>query len=123
VPHEDGGAGRQFYWEIGKNAFFALLALGVVVFFLKQIKKNAPGDIPLGVPLGEAETAGARGYAMAGAAGNGGGGGGAGGQGVALRKDLPPGVVTPEILNALIKENPANMTQAVRTWLTGAKSN
>jgi len=29
------------------------------------------------------------------------------------------GVVTVEVLNALIKENPSNMTQAVRSWLTG----
>ena len=37
---------------------------------------------------------------------------------------MPKKRVTVEVLNALIKENPANMTQAVRTWLAGpGKSN
>jgi flagellar biosynthesis/type III secretory pathway M-ring protein FliF/YscJ len=33
-------------------------------------------------------------------------------------RGLEPKVVTVEVLNQLIRENPANMTQAVRTWLT-----
>ena len=33
------------------------------------------------------------------------------------------GVVTVDVLNQLIRENPANMTQAVRTWLTKPKPN
>ena len=38
------------------------------------------------------------------------------------RHALPgKGVVTVEVLNQLIRENPANMTQAVRTWLGRAK--
>ena len=32
------------------------------------------------------------------------------------------GVVTVEVLNQLIRENPANMTQAVRSWLGRAKT-
>jgi len=32
-------------------------------------------------------------------------------------------VVTVDVLNQLIRENPANMTQAVRTWLTKTKPN
>lgn len=31
-------------------------------------------------------------------------------------------VVTVEVLNQLIKENPANMTQSIRSWLTRGKS-
>ncbi len=30
--------------------------------------------------------------------------------------------ITVEVLNQLIRENPANMSQAVRTWLTQGKS-
>ncbi len=30
----------------------------------------------------------------------------------------PPGLVTVDVLNQLIRENPSNMTQAVRTWMT-----
>jgi hypothetical protein len=32
------------------------------------------------------------------------------------------GVVTVEVLNRLIRENPANMTQAVRGWLARGKA-
>ena len=91
---------RQFYWEIGRNGLFALLALVMFVIFLKLLKKTPSNDIPIGLPLGQAD-------------GNG-----------DWRRDVKPGVVTVEVLNALIKENPANMTQAVRSWLTtGNKSN
>jgi hypothetical protein len=31
-------------------------------------------------------------------------------------------VVSVDVFNRLIKENPANMTQAVRAWLTRGKS-
>jgi len=91
---------RQFYWEIGRNVFFALLALGMLVFFLKLLKKTS-GEIPVGIPLNDLDGAGAEG---------------------ARRK--PPGMVTVEALNSLIRENPASVGQAVRSWLgTGGKSN
>ncbi len=38
-----------------------------------------------------------------------------------MRKRQPGGVVTVEVLNQLIRENPANMTQAVRSWLGRGK--
>jgi flagellar M-ring protein FliF len=84
---------RQFYWEMGKSALFALLALGIFVFFLKLLKKTS-GEIPVALlpePSEEAHGAGARGK--------------------------PPALVTVEALNALIRENPASVGQAVRTWL------
>lgn len=102
---------RQFYWEIGKNVLFALLALVIFIVFLKLLKKTSSNDIPIGVPLGQTD-----GLGDLPADGNGGSPG-------EWRKDAKPGVVTVDVLNALIKENPANMTQAVRTWLTGTKSN
>jgi hypothetical protein len=37
------------------------------------------------------------------------------------RKASHGGVVTVEVLNQLIRENPANMTQAVRSWLSRGK--
>jgi hypothetical protein len=33
-----------------------------------------------------------------------------------------PGVVTVEVLNRLIKENPANMTQAIRDWMNKGRT-
>ena len=95
---------RQFYWEIGKNGLFALLALGMLMVFLKQLKKTS-GDIPVGVPVSQLDEHGnpvASGPA---------------------RKEDKPGMVTVEALNALIRENPASVSQAMRSWLgapTGA---
>lgn len=90
---------RQFYWEIGRNAFFALLALGMFVFFLKLLKKTS-GEIPVGIPLDQLDDA-------------------------KSGRPRPPGMVTVEALNSLIRENPASVGQAVRSWLGtgGNKSN
>ena len=92
---------RQFYWEIGRNVFFALLALGMFLFFLKLLKKTS-GEIPVGVPLSGLDGAGSE-----------------------SGRRKPPGMVTVEALNSLIRENPASVGQAVRSWLGtgGNKSN
>ena len=102
---------RQFYWEVGRNVLFAAIALVMFMVFLKLLKKTNASDIPAGMTVGGDGSA----YA-----------GGEGGEGDAAgwRKDARAGIVTVEVLNALIKENPANMTQAVRSWLaSGNKSN
>ena len=80
--------------------------------FLKLLKKTTASDIPINLTSsGENGT-----FAAA--------EGGEGEAGAGWRKDAKAGVVTVEVLNALIKENPANMTQAVRSWLAaGNKSN
>jgi hypothetical protein len=36
--------------------------------------------------------------------------------------ETPPGVVTVDVLNRLIKENPANMTQAIRDWMNKGRT-
>ncbi len=101
---------RQFYWEVGKNVLFAGLALIMLVVFLKLLKKTTSSDIPVGEPPPASADPGA--------------GDDSGGRLGSWRKEQKPSVVTVEVLNALIKENPANMTQAVRTWLAGSgKSN
>lgn len=103
---------RQFYWEIGKNVLFAVIALIMFMVFLKLLKKTTSADIPVHLPAG-----GETGSFHPAEAGEGEAGAG-------WRKDAKAGVVTVEVLNALIKENPANMTQAVRSWLaSGNKSN
>jgi flagellar M-ring protein FliF len=101
---------RQFYWEVGKNVLFALVALIMVMIFLKLLKKTNSNDLTFGMGAGGAGAGGAE--------------GGDGEGGADWRKDAKAGVVTVDVLNALIKENPANMTQAVRSWLaTSNKSN
>ena len=36
--------------------------------------------------------------------------------------EADPGVVTVEVLNRLIKENPTNMTQAIRDWMNKGRT-
>jgi hypothetical protein len=63
--------------------------------FWRMLKNTKVDEIPLGIPIGNGN-------------GNGNGNGHYG----------KSGVVSVEVLNQLIRENPANMTQAVRGWLT-----
>jgi flagellar M-ring protein FliF len=96
---------QQFYWEVGKNGAFAVLALIILVVFLKLLKKTS-GEIPVQVPGNLADEFG---NALASAP-----------------IDKKPGMVTVEALNALIRENPASVSQAMRSWLgtgAGTKSN
>lgn len=84
---------HQVWWDLAKNAVYPLLA-GVVLFIFWRAFKSTPlENIPLGVPVGGRA--------------NGSGG-------------LTPGdsdAVTVEVLNQLIRENPNNMTQAIRSWM------
>jgi flagellar M-ring protein FliF len=89
---------KHLYWlELAQKFIYPVLALGVLFMFWRSLKRTKADDIPLGVPVGEGNGRVPR---------NGG------------------GLVTVEVLNQLIRENPANMTQAVRTWMhRGTKSN
>lgn len=88
----------QQWMQIGQTFAYPVLGL-VVLAMLWRILKRAPDvDIPIGVPVGEGDgnltvngKPGAR---------------------------TPRGVVTVDVLNQLIRENPQNMTQAIRGWMT-----
>lgn len=84
---------KQFWWDLAKTAIYPLLGCIVLFFFWRTFKSTPVDNIPLGVPVGS---------------------GGFGGRG------LRPGdsdSVTVEVLNQLIRENPHNMTQAIRSWM------
>jgi flagellar biosynthesis/type III secretory pathway M-ring protein FliF/YscJ len=89
---------RQLYWDIARNGLFALLALAVLIIFLRLLKKTS-NEITQGELLGQLDQLNA-----------------------ARRESAKPGgMVTVEALNALIRDNPASVGQAVRSWLgTGA---
>ena len=85
---------RQFWTDLGLKMVYPALALGVVFLFWRTLKRVKVEDVPLGVPLG-------------------------GGNGQYSRSNgNGSGLVTVEVLNQLIRENPANMSQAVRSWMT-----
>ena len=92
---------RQVWLDLAQKLVYPALALGVIFAFWRMFQKAKAEEIRLGVPLANGR-----------ANGNG------NGQAVLPGK----GVVTVEVLNQLIRENPANMTQAVRSWLGRAKS-
>ena len=114
VTHElDQQQKTDFWWELARNATYPVLGLVVFVILLRMLKRTPVQDIPLGVPVGR----------LMGAHNGNGNGNGHGHIGkVGDPYDSPPGVVTVEVLNRLIKENPANMTQAIRDWMNKGRT-
>ena len=101
---------HDFWWNLVKGLFYPGLALGILMIFLRLLKRTPADILPVGIPVGEL-----MGH------GNGNGNGRGNGHGLlpgGWKRDTAPGVVTADVLNQLIKENPANMSQAIRTWLT-----
>lgn len=96
---------QQFWWDLAKNAVYPLLACGVFFLFWRTIKRMPAENIPIGVPVGKM------------------GGNGSG----RLNGNSPgqhePGMVTVDVLNQLIRENPGNMTRAIRSWMSAGKGN
>lgn len=92
---------KQLLFDLAPKLAYPALALGVLFMFFRMLKNTKPDDIPLGVPIGNGS-------------GNGNGNG---------HFRPAAGVVTVDVLNQLIRENPANMTQAVRTWMSRSKPN
>jgi flagellar M-ring protein FliF len=88
---------RQFWIETAQKVIYPALAAGVLLLFWRLWKKTAKDEIPIAIPALN---------------GNGNGNG---------HRKSGQGVVTVEVLNQLIRENPANMTQAVRSWLARGK--
>jgi flagellar M-ring protein FliF len=90
---------RQLWFEMAQKAVYPVLAIGVLILFWRLWQKTSKDEIPIAIPATN---------------GNG------NGNGHSHRKSAQ-GVVTVEVLNQLIRENPANMTQAVRSWLSRSK--
>lgn len=101
---------HELWWSIGRGALYPGLALVALLVLLRLFKRTPVQEIQLGVPVGRL-MAGQR------AAGNG------HAAGVESWGAEPiPGVVSVDVLNRLIKENPANMTQAIREWMDKGRS-
>jgi flagellar M-ring protein FliF len=92
---------RQFWMEVAQKAMYPALAAGALFLFWVLWRKTAKDEIPIGIPL---------------TASNGNGNGNGNGH-----RSQGGGIVTVEVLNQLIRENPANMTQAVKNWLARGK--
>jgi len=98
---------RQRFWmELARNAVFPAVGLVVLVAFWRAFQKTPVDDIPIGVPVGYGESNG-----------NGHGNGHGGSNGHGEPEEVQPFVMTTEMLTQLVRENPANMTHALRTWM------
>jgi flagellar M-ring protein FliF len=96
---------RRVWLDLAQKLIYPGLALVVIIAFWRMFQKAKTEDVRLGVPLTNGN-------------GHSNGNGNGHGKGVLPGK----GVVTVEVLNQLIRENPGNMTQAVRSWLGRAKN-
>jgi flagellar M-ring protein FliF len=92
----------QQYTQIGQMVGYPLLGLIMLAMLMRVFKRAPDVDIPIGVPVGEGD-----GRVMV----NGKPG-----------ARTPYGVVTVDLLNQMVRENPQNMTQAIRGWMTRGES-
>ncbi len=105
---------NEFWMNLGKSALYPLFAMVFLGLLLWQLKRTSLDEIPIGIPIDQINIAQPTN-------GNGSVNGNGHGKSFSLIKDTIPGVVTVEVLNQLIKENPDNMTQAIRSWMTREK--
>lgn len=95
---------HDFWFDLARNSAYPALGLLALVILLRMFKGTPVQEIPIGVPVGRLNGNGKLN-------GNGNGGG-------HWTDDVEPRVVTVDVLNKLIKDNPANMTQAIRDWMS-----
>lgn len=97
---------EEFWWGMARSLAFPAAGLVAFMILMRQFKRTPVQEIPIGVPVGR--LVGARN-------GNGNGNG-------HWSSEPAPGTVNVEVLNRLIKENPANLTQAIREWMNKGTS-
>jgi flagellar M-ring protein FliF len=95
---------REDFWlNLARNSVYPALGILALFILLRLFKRTPIQEIPLGVPVGRLI-----------ARNN--------GNGHSDTFEPQPGVVTVDVLNRLIKENPANMTQAIRDWMNKGRT-
>jgi flagellar M-ring protein FliF len=98
---------HQLWWDLARNAAYPALGVVALIVLIVIFKRTPVQEIPLGVPVGRLVGQ------QAGAPGTGPGD---------WSREAQPGVVTVDVLNRLVKENPGNMTQAIRDWLNKSQA-
>jgi len=102
---------RQRMWtEIARDSVFPLLGVGVLAVFWRIFQKTSIDEIPIGIPIGAASGDGGSqmsNFAAGLRAGP-----------VSETDEVQPFVMTADMMNQLMRENPNNMTHALRTWMT-----
>jgi hypothetical protein len=98
---------RDFWMDLARKSAYPALGLVAFLILLRTFKQTPVQDIPIGVPVGR----------MAFSNGNGNGNGNGHSRSGNYTVEPQPGVVTVDVLNRLIKDNPNNMTHAIREWM------
>lgn len=95
---------HDLWWNLARSLTYPALGLVALLVLFRLFKQTPVQEIPIGVPVGRLSARP-----------------GGNGHGPAPRYGEPfeiqPGVVTVDVLNKLVKENPVNMTQAIRDWM------
>lgn len=100
---------RDLWVNLGRNALYPVMGVAALLVLIQIFRRTPVQEIPIGVPVGRL---------VAKQNGNGNGNGHGNGHGRYGEEFEPQsGVVTVDVLNRLIKENPSNMTQAIRDWM------
>lgn len=111
ITHElDLQQKHDMWWNLARSAAYPALGLIALLVLFRIFKRTPIQDIPIGIPVGRLM-----------ANGNGHSNGNGNGNGH-HKIEGEPGVVTVEVLNRLIKENPTNMTQAIRDWMNKGRT-
>jgi flagellar M-ring protein FliF len=111
---------HEFWWNLVRNLAWPALGVLMLVVLLRLFQRTPVQDIPIGVPVGRLMGAyKTNGNGKSNGNGNGNGHGPRPGD---WMMEPQPGVVTVDVLNRLIKENPANMTQAIRNWMNNGRT-
>lgn len=98
---------RDYWWNLARSFTYPALGLVALVVLLRLFKRTPVQELPIGVPVGRLMAS------QNGAKSNGNGHTAPG----TWTAEASGGVVTVDVLNRLIKENPANMSQAIREWM------
>ncbi len=129
IAHElDQQQKHEFWGSLVRNLAWPALGLLALFFLLRLFKHTPVQEIPIGVPVGRlvgGYRANGNGNGTNHGNGNGNGNGHANGrrlQPADFTFETQPGVVTVDVLNRLIKENPSNMTQAIRNWMNNGRN-
>ena len=94
---------HDFWMKLAGNLTYPALGLIALFILFRQLKSTPMQDIPIGVPVGQIASNTGTSHAAGSRTGD--------------ARNEPPGVVTVDVLNRLIRENPNNMTAAIRDWM------
>jgi len=99
---------EEFWWKVGRTALYPGIALLMLMMLMRLLKRTPVEDLSIGIPVGLFQPS-------ANGNGNGRGNGHGSDSGEWFQESR---IVTVEVLNQLVRENPANMTGAIRAWLS-----